>query len=89
MNEEPTHIELRDELDLHHFHPRDAKQLIREFIDTARSRGIPSVRIVHGRGRSVLKSIVHSELSNNGKVLSFADEHGNWGATIAVLRIED
>ncbi len=89
MSDEITHIELRDELDLHHFHPRDAKPLIREFIDAARSRGIRSVRIVHGRGRSVLKSIVHDELSKNEKVLSFADDRGNWGATIAVLRIED
>lgn len=89
MSEELTRIELGGELDLHCFHPRDAKPLVREFIDAARSRGIRSVRIVHGRGRSVLKSIVLSELSKNENVVSFADDHGNWGATIAVLRIKE
>ncbi len=89
MSDETTRIELGDELDLHHFHPRDAKPLVREFIDAARSRGIRSVRIVHGRGRSVLKSIVLRELAGNENVASFADERGNWGATIAVLRIEE
>jgi DNA-nicking Smr family endonuclease len=79
-------IELEDELDLHHFHPKDAKTLIHEFIDIAYSKEKKEIRIVHGKGASVLKSIVINELKKNNKIMYFRDDGSNWGATIAVLK---
>lgn len=84
--DEIRRIELRDELDLHAFHPRDAKPLLREFIDNARKKGIMRLRIIHGKGRSVIKSIVIAELERNEHISKFNDEPGNWGATIAYLK---
>jgi DNA-nicking Smr family endonuclease len=86
MEEEISRIELKDELDLHHFNPRDAKGLIGDFIENAKSLGLERLRIVHGRGRSVMKSIVLEELKKNTDVISFQDDSTNWGATIVLIR---
>lgn len=85
MDDDIIRIELGDELDLHAFHPRDAKPLLREFLVEARKNGFMKVRIAHGKGKSVIKSIVQSELEKNPIVEKFHDEQGNWGATIAYL----
>jgi DNA-nicking Smr family endonuclease len=85
MDEDIPRIEPGTELDLHHFNPRDARNLIKDFIDDAHAAGAGTVRIVHGKGRSVLKSIVIAELSKNTLVLSFDDDRSNWGATIVHL----
>jgi DNA-nicking Smr family endonuclease len=84
--DEITRVELKDELDLHPFHPKDAKLLLRDFIEDASKKGIKIVRIVHGKGRSVIKSIVTAELERNEHISKFQDEPGNWGATIAYLK---
>lgn len=86
MNDEPVEISLNDEIDLHHFHPRDAKALLNEFIDISIERGLTEVRIVHGRGRSVIKKIVLDELGRNSLVERFADDGANWGATRVYLK---
>ena len=39
MNEKITEIELEDELNLHHFHPKDAKAILEEFIETEHQKG--------------------------------------------------
>ncbi len=84
--DELTHIEFSDELDLHHFHPRDAKELVSEFLDYAEKKGYSRIRIIHGKGSSVMKSIVRAELSRRPSVLEFFDDRGNWGATIAIMK---
>jgi DNA-nicking Smr family endonuclease len=85
-DEEPVKIELTDEIDLHHFNPRDAKDILREFIAQAKEKGLVRVRVVHGKGRSVMKKIVAEELGKNEAVSSFSDDRANWGATIVVLK---
>ena len=84
--DEITRVELKDELDLHAFHPKDAKSLLKDFIEDAREKGINRVRIVHGKGRSVIKSIVIAELERSEHISKFHDEPGNWGATVAYLK---
>ena len=89
MDENILKIDLKDELDLHVFHPGDIKPLLREFIDNAKAKGIKRIRIVHGKGKSVQKSIVISELKKNRDIAEFHDEPGNWGATIAYVAVDD
>ena len=89
MDDNIIKIELKDELDLHVFHPRDVKPLLREFIENAKAKRIKRIRIVHGKGRSVQKSIVISELKKNRDITEFHDEPGNWGATIAYVVVDD
>lgn len=83
--QETVTINPGQELDLHHFNPRDAKAVVQEFIEMNVEAGIREVRIIHGKGRSVIKSIVHGELETNRRVVSFKDQPGNWGATIVSI----
>ncbi|HPJ37876.1 MAG TPA: Smr/MutS family protein [Spirochaetota bacterium] len=83
--DEHYHIELDDEIDLHHFHPKDVKLVLKDFIEDARERGIGTIRIIHGKGQSVLKSIVRGVLEKNDDIVEFHDDMYNWGATIAVV----
>ena len=85
-NDEIIKIELEDELDLHHFSPKDAKDILIEFIEVAAEKNKKQVRIVHGKGISTMKTIVRNELERNSRVLSFHDDGANWGATVAVLK---
>lgn len=84
--EETFFIELDNEIDLHHFHPRDVKLLLPDFIEDAKGRHVGEIRIIHGKGRSVIKSIVYGILEKSDDVAEFHDDAHNWGVTIAVLR---
>jgi len=77
-----------DTLDLHNFHPKDAKNLVCDFIDFAVKKGYPEIRIIHGKGKGVLRDIVHSELKKNKNVQNYRlanDRFSSWGATIVKL----
>ncbi|UCD18694.1 MAG: Smr/MutS family protein [Candidatus Zixiibacteriota bacterium] len=75
-------------LDLHTFDPKDVKELIPDYIDACLERGITQLRIVHGKGRGVLRRIVHAALEKHPAVISFRHESsgGSWGATIVDLQ---
>jgi hypothetical protein len=76
-------------LDLHTFSPREIKELIPDYITECLARGICELRIVHGKGRGVLRRSVHALLSRDSRVASFrlADEGGGgWGATLVQLQ---
>lgn len=75
-------------LDLHTFHPRDVKSLLPEYLRVCRERGILQVRIVHGKGKGVLRQMVHSILAKESLVENYWQEEGSgggWGATIVRL----
>ncbi|MCX7678126.1 MAG: Smr/MutS family protein [Spirochaetes bacterium] len=82
-------IELEDEIDVHHFHPKDVQAIISEFLNHAREKGYLRVRIIHGKGRSVLKSLVYAELARCPFVHSYGDDFANWGATIVYLNLRE
>ena len=86
---DPVPIEINGILDLHHFSPKDLKYLIPEYIDECMDRGIHEVRIIHGKGKGVLRRSVHALLDKNSDVLSFQtapENRGAWGATIVILK---
>jgi dsDNA-specific endonuclease/ATPase MutS2 len=81
--------EITDELDLHHFHPGEVKPLIKEYIRECRKKNIYEIRIIHGKGKGILKKRVHKILEKNQYVKDFytaGPQSGFWGATIAVLK---
>ncbi|MCG6931299.1 MAG: Smr/MutS family protein, partial [Desulfofustis sp.] len=47
-------------LDLHTFSPKDLKHLIPDYLDACLQKNITEVRIIHGKGRGVLRRTVHS-----------------------------
>jgi len=86
---EPVELLIEDELDLHTFNPKDIPDLLPEYFMACKNKGIFSVRIVHGKGKGILKKRVYEILKNNPLVKSFKDapaEAGSWGATIVELK---
>ena len=59
-------------LDLHTFRPEDIKDLVPDYIEECRSRGILRVKIVHGKGTGVLQRIVHSILDGLPEVVDYS-----------------
>lgn len=75
------------ELDLHTFHPKEIKDLVPEYIRVCREKGIFQIRIIHGKGKGVLRRMVHSILDDLPAVESYWQEGsaGSWGATVVRL----
>jgi DNA-nicking Smr family endonuclease len=85
----PVPVPITGELDLHTFRPSDLGTLIPAYLGECATRGIATVRIVHGKGTGTLRTTVHALLRHSPHVASFraGDEtSGSWGATIVTLR---
>lgn len=86
---QPVNMSIEDVLDLHTFKPKDIPDLLVDYFEACIDAGIYSVRIVHGKGRGLLKKRVQGLLTKNLMVKSFQDappEAGGWGATLVELK---
>ena len=82
---EPVEIEITDVFDLHTIPPRDVKRVVEEYLELAREKGFPIVRIIHGKGIGVQRELVRTILARTDFVLDWTDappEAGGLGATI-------
>jgi len=82
-------IPIEDWIDLHTFSPKEIPSLLEEYLLECEKKGFKEVRIIHGKGKGIQRSIVHSFLEKSPLVESFRlapPEAGSWGATIAVLK---
>ena len=89
MEEGPVEVPITGELDLHTFRPREIKDLVPEYLNECRKRGILSVRIIHGKGIGNLRRTVHAVLSRDPAVVSYVlagEQLGGWGATMVQLK---
>jgi dsDNA-specific endonuclease/ATPase MutS2 len=89
---EPTEMALDGVLDLHMFQPKEVKDLVPDWIAECRAAGILEVRIIHGKGIGVLRTIVQGILDEHPGVEEFGhpNDGGSWGATVATLKpLED
>jgi len=83
MENDPIVISIEDTLDLHHFKPKEIPDLLNEYFLACLEKKIYVVRIIHGKGKGILKKRVISILENHKNVRSFTPAaSGNWGATI-------
>lgn len=76
------------ELDLHHLTIDEALPRVDQFLYEAYVAGIPQVRVVHGKGTGVLRSVVRDFLPKHHLVKSFRPaerEEGGGGVTIVEL----
>jgi DNA-nicking Smr family endonuclease len=82
-------IPIEDWIDLHTFSPKEIPSLLEEYLLECQKKGFKEVRIIHGKGKGIQRSIVHSFLRKSPLVESFEmapAEAGSWGATIAILK---
>lgn len=85
---EPIELPIDGILDLHLFSPKEVKDLVPDYIEACLEKEIYSIRIIHGKGKGVLRRLVHSILEKHEDVISFqlANDRSSWGATQAELR---
>jgi DNA-nicking Smr family endonuclease len=82
-------IPIEDWIDLHTFSPKEITSLLEEYLLECQKKGFKEVRIIHGKGKGIQRSIVHSFLKKSPLIESFKQaptEAGSWGGTIAVLK---
>jgi len=86
---DPVELPIEDVLDLHTFRPKDVPDLLYDYFSACVEAGIFSVRIIHGKGKGILKKRVQGLLKKNPMVESFINappEAGGWGATLVELK---
>ncbi len=89
---DPVKMPIDGTLDLHIFQPREVRDLVADYLEECRARGILQVRIVHGKGTGALRETVHAILGRLPYVVSYrlgGSGEGEWGATIVTLRDEN
>jgi len=93
MNEhEPVEVPITDEIDLHTFNPKDVPDLLNEYFRCCLEKNIQEVRVIHGKGKGILKKRVHSCLNKNPFVLTYRsskESSGGWGSTSVTLHKKD
>lgn len=84
--DDPFVLPIDGTLDLHAFRPDEARSVVDEYIRAAHEAGLGEIRIVHGRGRGVLRGLVQAALEAHPLVEQFWDDpQAHLGATVVVL----
>jgi DNA-nicking Smr family endonuclease len=85
---EPVPIPIDGILDLHLFSPKDAASVVEEYLQECIRNGIYELRIIHGKGKGVLRRTVHRVLEEHPRVSGFGIDPGasGWGATLVQLK---
>lgn len=88
-DDQPIPLPIDGVLDLHTFRPREAADVVVEYLKVCRELGILKVLIVHGKGIGNLRRTVHALLARHPDVAAFrlaSEAFGGWGATLVDLR---
>jgi hypothetical protein len=84
-DDDAVELPIDGELDLHTFAPREVAALVDDYLDACKERGITDIRIVHGKGKGVLRRTVHAVLERRDDLIAWGlapPERGGWGATL-------
>jgi DNA mismatch repair protein MutS2 len=76
--------DVSDELDVRGQRAQEAREAVRSFVDDAALAGLPTVRVVHGRGTGAVRAAVREELDRHPLVDRRESESAD-GATLAYL----
>jgi len=86
----PIELPIDGVLDLHTFLPRELDDLLHDYIQACLDSGIIDIRIIHGKGKGVLRDRVYSILKRHPRVERFVqapEEAGGWGAVLVRLKV--
>ena len=82
-------LNFKNEIDVRGLRADEALQAVTYFIDDAIQFGASRVRILHGTGHGILKTLIRQMLNANPAVKSFSDEDVRFGgAGITVVNFE-
>jgi DNA-nicking Smr family endonuclease len=87
--DEPIIMPIDGVLDLHTFSPKELPNLLDDYLIACLEEKILDVRIIHGKGKGILRDRVRSILKRHSLVESFQQappEAGSWGATLVRLK---
>jgi DNA-nicking Smr family endonuclease len=87
-DDEVVQIPIDGVLDLHMFLPNEAASVVDEYLRACIEKGIYEVRIIHGKGKGVLRRTVHALLEKHPLAQDFRIDTGRsaWGATVVRLK---
>ncbi len=91
LGDEPVEYPVDGVLDLHMFRPAEVKEVVLAYLESCREQGLHELRIIHGKGKGVLREQVHALLARDETVASYSlapGDAGGWGATLVRLRKE-
>lgn len=80
---------IADELNLHGMFVKEALDITVKYLDDAVLAGLPSVRILHGKGTGALRKAVHEELRENTLVSNYQFapfDQGGEGVTVVTFK---
>ena len=86
---DPIVVPIDGVLDLHTFAPAEINGLMDDYIDACLAANIVDLRIIHGKGRGVMRARVRALLARDPRVEAAADapaDAGGWGATLVRLK---
>lgn len=89
MNYDIIEYEFTDVLDLHCFLPKDLNILLDDYLNFAFNAKWISVRIIHGKGKGILRDRTRTILKKHPHVLCFrtaSEDAGGWGSVIVTLK---
>jgi len=67
----------------------EAVKMVRQYIDDAILLNVREIKILHGKGYGILRSMIHEYLQSVSEIKQFKDEHidrGGHGITIVILK---
>ncbi len=76
--------DVSDELDVRGRTGQEAREAVRSFVDAAALAGLPTVRVIHGRGTGAVRKAVRDELASHPLVGAQASDSAD-GATVVEL----
>ena len=76
--------DISDELDVRGQRAQEAREAVRAFVDDAALAGLPSVRVIHGRGTGAVRTAVRDELDRHPLVEARESDSAD-GATVVHL----
>ena len=83
------HLNFQNEIDIRGFRADEAMQALTYFLDDALQFNIGRVRILHGTGHGILRTLIREQLKSNPNVKAYHDEDVRFGgAGITVVELE-